>query len=158
MRHPLQRNLARSSASLSERILVAAAGPRLLTYRLSDGGLVSSWTNEVATPPSTLTESRPSPSKRRKLSVSEKSSSQHYVGRRQPSACGPSVITLAFAHGGHHVITASDDDKCIRVFGLDDGGHLELLNERFVNSIGLWLYNVDLPQINAQAPLCNRNH
>ena len=42
------------------------------------------------------------------------------------------IIRLTMAHDGRHVVAVTGEDKCIRVFELEEGGRLSLLSERYL--------------------------
>jgi tRNA (guanine-N(7)-)-methyltransferase subunit TRM82 len=134
MQHPFQcLQACRVPGSPRNWILLAAACSQINSLALSDGALLS--TLDISTlkavpgvgTHSTQSTGRdgdgPSPEKRRKTS------DDSTEGRQ-----GAAVLTLT-ATRDYRNVAVTGEDKCIRVFKLEDNGHLCLLSERYVLDI-----------------------
>ena len=141
MRHPFQCLLARPlQHDRRQELLIAAAGPYLHIYDLHDGNLISSWPQALPSL-AVLEEDGLPPQKRVKLSPLETESLHEPIisitepsakknGRVKETSAAASFNRLAITKTGQHVVAITDEDKCVRVFLLDESGRLGLLNER----------------------------
>ncbi|TKA74480.1 hypothetical protein B0A49_06736 [Cryomyces minteri] len=105
-------------------MLLAASGPKISSVNLQNGSIVSSWPDEESSPAhetrETSTPEGP-PGKKRKIA--------------QSTETKPNVIQLTTSHDHKHVIAATGEDKCIRVFAIDPTGQLTQLSERYNESL-----------------------
>ena len=154
--HPFQ-TLCYVSQSGGIGLLFAAAGPHILSLDLRNGGVLSKWPDEA--PQSAQmqvyegsrngdTDDDPS-NKRRKLSpsqveeeqespessvsvefVSERVKGQRRKTKKVVKSTLPNVSHILSTRNGQYVVAVTAEDKCIRVFELEDFGRLKLLSER----------------------------
>ena len=140
-------------------ILVAACGPCLHTFHLNSGNHTFTWSpvqphrqpDTAGTSPDLHTDENvpkranyeaPEPQqKRRKLSIPklESGSSAEIIVNGVPEVvqrsetsqvCKSVIVKLAATSTGQYVVSATGEDKTVRVFKLSDEGILTLLNER----------------------------
>lgn len=138
MHHPLQCIQAVSNLHTKQTFLVAAAGSGLFTYSLEDGRLLSSWRHCLTNATSTEDVQHPA-SKKRKVSASSKpkdkagksldKSTDHEHLRELSDA--PYFIKIAVSPSRQYLATVTDEDKCVRVFGISGGGVLQPMSARF---------------------------
>jgi tRNA (guanine-N(7)-)-methyltransferase subunit TRM82 len=142
------------------RILIAASGPSLHAFSLSDGSRQASWTSPLVSNlklkqeetsdernvrinsqiPDLVSPSGP-PAKRRKFSggennpLNERIKASHQLGdggsQGPQSAAAPAVVYLRSTQNGKHVIAVTGEDKTIRVFEWNGKDNLKQLSERY---------------------------
>ncbi|KAJ5788687.1 hypothetical protein N7457_003677 [Penicillium paradoxum] len=149
LQHPFQclRYVNRQSAGQSD-VLVATAGRNLYTYDVSSGQRLDVWPQPVDAnvedkssdpAPASEGEDQGPPEKRRKLSSpsedqkdvesESKPESKTKDSKKDASNSWTNIPLLTIAHGKYVVILTAED-KCVRVFGLDNDGKLEQLSAR----------------------------
>lgn len=158
VQHPFQRISLPGRVSDSLYTVLAAAGPHIFVLNLLDGAILSKWPYEDTSTrvKSTLIPSGANrsvsgepPEKKRRLSASQedgsspKSSSsveietERIKGQRRkpkPKPDLPNVSHLLTTRDGGHVIALTAEDKCVRVFKIDEQGRLNVLSERSLSS------------------------
>ncbi|KAJ5473225.1 hypothetical protein N7475_002791 [Penicillium sp. IBT 31633x] len=145
LQHPFQRlqYVNRQSAGQSD-VLVATAGRNLYSYDVSSGQRLDVWPQPVdaiaedkssEAAPASESEGQGPPEKRRKLSSPSeeekdpKSELKSKDSKKEASNSWTNIPLLAVAHGKYVVILTAED-KCVRVFSLDNDGKLKQLSAR----------------------------
>lgn len=179
--HPFQK-LCYVGQVGSVGLLLAAAGPYILSLNLESGGVLSKWPDDTSRLPheqafggslNGASRSRSKdddpPSKRRKLStspegvaedqdsdessfsvefVSERAKGQRRKRKKMVKPTLPNVSHISCTADGHHVIAATAEDKCVRVFEIDSLGRLKPQSQRQGNQISVTIncayYSVDV--------------
>ena len=134
-------------------LLLAAAGPYVLSLDLNTGELLSKWPNlstastaqEGGLNGSAQLEASAETSlksKKRKLNPTESpqsdgsfenretSSRVREAGLKDAAPAMPNVSMIVSTKDGKTVIAVTADDKCLHVFDIDPQGHLHSLSER----------------------------
>lgn len=123
--HPLQclRLVQRSPTN----ILIGSAGSKLYSYSAETGQRLAVWPADVASSETNPVdaESTPEqgpPEKKRKVSSSESQSIEKPAWSNIPIVTGTS--------NGEHIVALTAEDKCVRVFQLQEDGSFVQLSER----------------------------
>lgn len=148
LQHPFQclRYVNRQSAGQSD-VLVATAGRNLYSYNVSSGQCLDVWPQPVDAneekssdaAPASEGEDQGPPEKRRKLSSPSKEETDVKSDPKPETNAKDSknedcnswtnIPLLTIAHGKYVVILTAED-KCVRVFSLDNDGKLKQLSAR----------------------------
>ncbi|PYH50069.1 putative tRNA methyltransferase [Aspergillus saccharolyticus JOP 1030-1] len=111
------------------KLLLVSAGPRLYSYSAETGQRLASW------PQDTGSSDQEPPEKKRKVSSSEsgpleegKAAEKNEKAKTAPAWSNIPIVTST--SNGEYAIAVTGEDKCIRVFQLQDDGSLNQLSER----------------------------
>ncbi|KAJ9233046.1 hypothetical protein DTO207G8_3664 [Paecilomyces variotii] len=143
--YPFQRIQFFEPQAPAQRILVAAAGPKLYCYAAESGRRLSVWPQDQETAngqdskiaeKGTGADGQEPPGKKRKLSPSADGSSSDpkpntkETGKSQASSSWSHISLLATSPTGNHIVAVTPEDKCIRVFEVGKDGTLQHISER----------------------------
>ena len=155
MIHPFQRLLYCSRAvEEKSKVLLAASGPSLCSFDVSDGSLLSVWRQEDSFAPSKELKKvspnghvpekieRQSPERPSKRSRYSSSNGYDSTSTEMVTESGngngvksqymyPSITKLAGTSDGQHVVAITGDDKSVRVLKLLANGTLVQLSVRY---------------------------
>ncbi|KAL3481228.1 hypothetical protein BJX99DRAFT_219380 [Aspergillus californicus] len=113
--HPFQCvQFVKRKAGDSNSVLVAAAGAKLFSYAAENGQRLSVWPQDGP------------PEKKRKVDPSEQSS---VAPAKKPNAW-TSIPILTPTPDGEYLVALTGEDKCIRVFQIEEDGSFEQLSAR----------------------------
>lgn len=133
MRHPFQ-CLASQAILGQDAFLVAAAGHRIYSYGLVDGLQKSIWPPEG---PEQATEILDPPTKKRKANDdalqgngNSDAPNDEEHDKTTFNAGKPKFIKVEMTRDAKHVIAVTAEDKCVRVFSMNNDGTLVLLSAR----------------------------
>ncbi|PYI25898.1 putative tRNA methyltransferase [Aspergillus indologenus CBS 114.80] len=113
------------------KLLLASAGPRLYSYSAETGQRLASW------PQDTGSSDQEPPEKKRKVStaeagpVEEPETAEKTEKSKVPPAWSNIPIVTSTSNG-EYAIAVTGEDKCIRVFQLQDDGSFQQLSERIM--------------------------
>ncbi|EAW08228.1 putative tRNA methyltransferase [Aspergillus clavatus NRRL 1] len=121
------------------QLIIGSAGPKIYTYAAETGERLGIWpetanTAEAKAAPSTTGEEPPE--KRRKVSPPpdqkpEDSEPASQKSRKpEASPAWSTIPILAVSADGEYVVAVTAEDKCIRVFEVEENGALKQLSER----------------------------
>jgi tRNA (guanine-N(7)-)-methyltransferase subunit TRM82 len=136
--HPIQciRYVERQQAGF-RNLFVASAGSKIYTYAAETGKQLAIWPEAANAADSTVVSVAPSsegdePSaKKRKVSPVPEQTAK---GDQSKSSNAWSTIPiLAVSSDGNHIVAVTGEDKCLRVFEIEEGGNLKQLSERYVH-------------------------
>ncbi|RAL06818.1 putative tRNA methyltransferase [Aspergillus homomorphus CBS 101889] len=113
------------------KLLLASAGPRLYSYSAETGQRLASW------PQDTSSSDHEPPEKKRKVSISEGGSAEvsrpaEVTKEPKPAPAWANIPIVTSTSNGDYVIAVTGEDKCIRVFQLQDDGSFNQLTERIM--------------------------
>lgn len=123
----------------SARFLLAASGPRLLSFDIATGELKSSWSSRrelgnVDVDERPLKRLRRSDSQQSSRSSSAEIVVQEFKGsksrRKEQPLNEPNILKLAKTADNGHIVAVTGEDKCIRVFRFSHDGILSHLSAR----------------------------
>lgn len=111
------------------KLLLASAGPRLYSYSAETGQRLASW------PQDTGSSDQEPPEKKRKVSTAEGGSVEESetAEKTEKSKAPPAwsnIPIVTSTSNGEYVIAVTGEDKCIRVFQVQDDGSFQQLSER----------------------------
>ena len=154
LKHPFQKLVYVGRGE--DKVLLAAAGPNINSFNLCNSTFTSSWPkstgkqNEEQEEANGEDDDGQRPTKRQKVDADgdrasrESSESVNLVTERVERVKGerrkpkkvqetppPNVSHLIATRDGSHVVAVTAEDKCVRVFQLQEGGRLLQLSERY---------------------------
>ncbi|KAF7170900.1 hypothetical protein CNMCM5623_003366 [Aspergillus felis] len=133
--HPIQcmRYVERQTSGFPN-LFVASAGSKIYTYAAETGKQLAIWPEAANAADSTVVSVAPSsegdePSaKKRKVSpVPERIAKG---GQSETSTAWSTIPILAVSSDGNYMVAVTGEDKCLRVFELEEGGNLKQFSER----------------------------
>jgi tRNA (guanine-N(7)-)-methyltransferase subunit TRM82 len=135
--HPIQciRFVERQTAGF-HNLFVASAGPKIYTYAAETGKQLAIWPEAANAADSTVVGVAPSsegdePSaKKRKVSPVPEHTARG--AQSETSTAWSTIPILAVSSDGNYVVAVTGEDKCLRVFEIEDSGNLKQLSERYV--------------------------
>jgi tRNA (guanine-N(7)-)-methyltransferase subunit TRM82 len=121
MKEVIQRlHASRCKDHISKGILFAASGASLFCIDLSSGKILGQWSPvEPISHIQDLAESEQKPSDQTESLKDDQS--------KLPNA---TILAIDTTSDGKHMVSMSGEDKCIRVFKIQEDGDLKLLSER----------------------------
>jgi tRNA (guanine-N(7)-)-methyltransferase subunit TRM82 len=133
--HPIQciRYVERQTAG-SRNLFLASAGSKIYTYAAETGKQLAIWPEAANTADSTVVSVAPSsegdePSaKKRKVSPAPEQTAKR--GQSETSTAWSTIPILAVSSDGNFVVAVTGEDKCLRVFEIEESGSLKQLSER----------------------------
>lgn len=147
LQHPFQRIQFFKPAPAAQKLLVAAAGPKLYCYAAETGRRLGVWPQDQETAngqnsniaeKGTNADGQEPPGKKRKLSPSADEPSNDSkpntkeTGKSQSSSSWSHIPLLVTSPTGKYIVAVTPEDKCIRVFEVSEGGVLQQVSERLV--------------------------
>jgi hypothetical protein len=143
--HPIQciRYVERQTAG-SRNLFLASAGSKIYTYAAETGKQLAIWPEAANTADSTVVSVAPSsegdePSaKKRKVSPAPEQTAKR--GQPETSTAWSTIPILAVSSDGNFVVAVTGEDKCLRVFEIEESGSLKQLSERYVRYRLLYKY------------------
>ena len=131
--HPFQcvQFLDRRSAGRQD-LLVASSGSKIYSYAAESGQRLAIW-------PQTVEGSQEPPEKKRRVSnAAEPTCEANKPAGEDPekppvSTAWSNIPLLIASSSGEHVVALTAEDKCVRVFAVNEDGALEQLNARYEN-------------------------
>ncbi|KAL1860843.1 tRNA (guanine-N(7)-)-methyltransferase non-catalytic subunit trm82 [Paecilomyces lecythidis] len=145
LQHPFQRIQFFKPASAAQKLLVAAAGPKLYCYAAETGRRLSVWPQDQETAngqnsniaeKGTNADGQEPPGKKRKISPSADEPSSDSkpntkeTGKSQSSSSWSHIPLLVTSPTGKYIVAVTPEDKCIRVFEVSEDGVLQQVSER----------------------------
>lgn len=139
--HPFQclRYVKRQSEGRQD-LLIATAGRNLYSYAAASGQRLDVWPQNVDTssgpaPDAASTaDGQAPPEKRRKLSPAPEQQSDDVSEQKKGTDSTPpawsNIPIVVVSHDSKYVVAVTAEDKCIRVFNLNEDGKLRELSSR----------------------------
>ena len=121
--------------SSGRQLIVASAGSKIYTYAAETGERIAIWP-EAANTAAPSTAGEEPLEKRRKVSPTPDQSSEdpkpasQKSGKPESSPAWSTIPILVVSADGEYVIAVTAEDKCIRVFEVEENGSLKQLSER----------------------------
>ncbi|RDW61802.1 putative tRNA methyltransferase [Aspergillus mulundensis] len=119
----------------SRNVLVASAGARLFSYAAESGQRLSSWPldgADIAIPDANGAGSNPEtegpPGKKRKVDPAEQKKNGDAPAKKTPAWTNIPILTST--PDGEYLVALTGEDKCIRVFQIEEDGSFQQLSER----------------------------
>ncbi|KAF7128211.1 hypothetical protein CNMCM5793_002753 [Aspergillus hiratsukae] len=115
-------------------LFVASAGPKIYTYAAETGRQLAIWPEAANAADSTVVGVAPSsegdePSaKKRKVSPAPEQTARG--PQSETSTAWSTIPILAVSSDGNYVVAVTGEDKCLRVFEIEESGNLKQLSER----------------------------
>ncbi|KAL5000791.1 hypothetical protein BDV10DRAFT_28436 [Aspergillus recurvatus] len=118
-------------------ILVASAGAKLFSYATVSGRRLSVWPQDgavIGTPDANGTESNPDtegpPEKKRKVESSSENKDDAGAAAAKNTRTWTNIPILTSTPDGEYLVALTGEDKCIRVFQIEEDGSFVQLSER----------------------------
>ncbi|EAW23262.1 putative tRNA methyltransferase [Aspergillus fischeri NRRL 181] len=133
--HPIQciRYVERQTAGF-RNLFLASAGSKIYTYAAETGRQLAIWPEAANAANSTVVSVAPGsegdqPSaKKRKVSPAPEQTAKG--GQSETSTAWSTIPILAVSSDNNFVVAVTGEDKCLRVFEIEESGHLKQLSER----------------------------
>ncbi|KAL2823189.1 hypothetical protein BDW59DRAFT_149062 [Aspergillus cavernicola] len=119
----------------SRNVLVASAGPKIFSYAAESGQRLSIWPQKGADLPDandagSNPENEGPPEKKRKVDPASEQTASAASGKK--SATWTNIPILTSTPDGEYLVALTGEDKCIRVFQIEEDGSFQQISARLV--------------------------
>jgi tRNA (guanine-N(7)-)-methyltransferase subunit TRM82 len=134
LQQPLQCiQLVKTKNGRSRNVLVASAGPKLFSYAAESGQRLSIWPQDGADAPDandagSNPEIEGPPEKKRKVDLSSEQKASPTAAKQAVTWTNIPILTTT--PDGEHLVALTGEDKCIRVFQIEENGSFLELSTR----------------------------
>lgn len=149
--HPFQcMQFLKKRKAGNDDMLIASAGPRIYSYVASTGRRLAVWPNDsnhsgndgkVQADVASDSNGQEPPEKKRKISADLENGSGHAA---EIAVAWSNIPLLATSPSGDYLVALTAEDKCIRVFRIEDDGSLRHLSARYAHLTHFWVQMSDL--------------